>query len=545
MASVSLLVINDHTVAPHLELLRRVCDPKSTSKPHITVRYFNKLEVPQGHFAAVIRYIDLLKPEAFNSKDSHGRVVFIQCDADELVTLEHKPHFPESGFHITLYKGENVEFAESLLDTLQQFQWMFRLQLPGNTTLSHVQLKRPGMHRVKARSKLHGALTRLFFDLTNEQLTWQLIDGLTNVERIHLVHEICAGLHRSVAGFPPVVKVPSEGQNRDEEQDQQQWEPDVHLTPPELATAIARYAVSLLDPADAPVHFGDPAVGNGAFYAALLQSLPRSRIVSAVGVDINPRQVEAARSKWGHRGLEVIQADYLHLERLQPRTLILANPPYLRHQDIPMPYKKQLRERTSVIMERVVDAKSGQYVYFLILSHRWLADGGMAAWLMPSGFMWTQYGRIVRCYLTEDVTLIRIHQFGIDGPQFENAEVLPAVVVFRKAIPEPSQRVTLSIGGTLDAPESSRIVSVGELRDKERWSVSCFGNDMAEGGLYIGDLFSVHRGIATGANSYFILPRKTAQELGLPNIVLRPILPKSRRLKSDVIERDSGRVAGC
>ena len=163
MASISLLVINDHTVAPHLELLRRVCDPKSTSKPHITVRYFNKLGVPQDHFATVIRYIDLLKPGAFNSKDSHGRAVFIQCDADELVTLEHKPHFPESESHITLYQGGNVEFAESLLDTLQQFQWMFRLQLPGNTTLSHVQLKRPRMHRVKARSKLRGAPNETIF----------------------------------------------------------------------------------------------------------------------------------------------------------------------------------------------------------------------------------------------------------------------------------------------------------------------------------------------------------------------------------------------
>ena len=538
MASVSLLVINDHTVAPHLELLKRVCDPKSTSKPHITVRYFNKLAMPQDHLDTAIRHIDFLKPGAFNSKDSRHKVVFIQCAAEELFKLEHRPDFPESASHITLYEGETVEFAESLLYTLEQFRWMFRLQLPDRTTLTHAQLKRTGTHQVRARPRLGAALTRLFFDLTNKKLTWQLIDGLTNAERLHLAHEICASLHRSTSGFPRVVTTPSEGQDKNEEHDQQ-WEPDVHLTPPELATAITRYAVSLLEPADAPVHFGDPAVGNGAFFAALQQILPGSRIGSAVGVEINPRQVAAARSRWGHRGLKVVQADYLHLERLQPRTLILANPPYLRHQDIPTLYKKQLRERTSVIMETLVDAKSGQYVYFLILSHRWLADGGVAAWLMPSGFMWTQYGRIVRRYLTEDVTLIRIHQFGTDRPQFENAEVLPTVVVFRKVIPKPSQRVTLSIGGTLDAPESSRIVSIGELRDEERWSMSCFGNDMAEASLHIGDLFSVRRGIATGANSYFILPRKTARKLGLPNVALRPILPKSRRLKSDVIERDS------
>ena len=531
-------MINDHTVAPHLELLRRVCNPKSTSKPHITVRYFDKLAMPQNHLDTVIRHIDLLKPGTFNSKDSRHRVVFIQCDAEELVALEHRPDYPASESHITVYEGENGEFAESLLDTLQQFRWMFRLQLPDHTTLTHVQLKRTSTHQVRSRPRLGAALTRLFFDLTNEKLTWQLIDGLTNRERLHLAHEICASLHHSVSGFTPVVTKPYKGQDRDHEQ-HQQWEPDVHLTPPELATEITRYAVSLLEPADAPVHFGDPAVGNGAFFAALLQTVPKHRIVSGVGVEINPRQVAAARSRWGHRGLEVVQADYLHLERLQPRTLILANPPYLRHQDIPISYKKQLRERTSVMMKTVIDAKSGQYVYFLILSHRWLADGGIAAWLMPSGFMEAQYGRIVRRYLTEEVTLIRIHQFGTDDPQFENAEVLPAVVVFRKAIPDPSRRVTLSIGGTLDTPKSSRIVSIGALKSKERWTVSCCGNDTAKAGVYVGDLFSVRRGIATGANSFFVLPRKTARELGLPNVALRPILPKSRRLKSDVIERDS------
>ena len=535
MASVSLLVINDRKVGPHLELLKRVCDPMSTSKPHITVRYFDKLKVPKDHLATEIQHIDLLKPGIFISNNSRHRVVFIQCDAEELVGLEHKPHFPASEFHITLYEGDNVEFAEDLLDTLQQFRWMFRVRLPDRTTLTHVELRRTTAHQLKARHRIDPALSKLFVAVANEKFTWNLIDKLTISKRLYLAHEICKSLHRSTSQYKRVPNILAESQDRSSEHNQQ-FQPQVYLTPPELATAIATYAVSLLEPADMSVHFGDPAVGNGAFYAALLKVLPRSRIASAVGVDIHPRQVEAARSRWGHRGLDVTQADYLHLDRLQPRTLILANPPYLRHQDIPPPYKKQLRERASLIMEMVVDAKSGQYVYFLILSHRWLAEGGVAAWLLPSGFMCAQYGSSVRRYLTKEVTLIRLHQFGTDDPQFENAKVLPAVVVFRKTIPKPNQRVTLSMGGTLDAPESSYILSIGALRGEEKWSVSCPRNDMVKTGVCIGDLFSVHRGIATGANDFFILSREQAQVLGIPKVALRPILPKSRRLRSDVIE---------
>ena len=530
-------MINDGTVAPHLELLRRVCDPQSTSKPHITVRYFDKLDVPPDHLDTRIRHIDILKPGIFRSKDH--RVVFVQCDSEELVGLEHKPHFPTSEFHITLYEGDDARFADRLLDTLREFRWMFRVRLPDRTTLKHIQLKRTGTHRVTARPSLGTAVRRLFFEVMDNPLTWELIDRLTNVDRLAVAREICDHLHRSPSGFTPLSTTEHNAQDSLTE-DSQQWEPDVHLTPPELATAIAAYAVSLLEPAGAPVHFGDPAVGNGAFYAALLQELPRNRITSAVGVDISSRQVDAARSRWGHRGLQVMQADYLHLERLQPRSLILANPPYLRHQDIPASYKKQLRERASVIMGTVIDAKAGQYVYFLILSHRWLAEDGVAAWLIPSGFMRALYGRDVRRYLTEEVTLIRIHQFSANDPQFENAKVLPAVVVFRKATPKKSQRVMLSGGGTLSAPANSRFVPIGALRCEEKWSVSSpseFGDGGARG-VHIGDLFSVRRGIATGANEFFILPRKAALALGLPNVALRPVLPKSRRLSSNVIERN-------
>ena len=538
MASVSVLVLNDLTVAPHLELLRRVCDPRSRSKPHITVRYFDRLRVPRDHLDTVIGHVDLLRPATFNSDGPAKSVVFIQCAADELIGLEHKPHFPGSEFHITLYDGNQLKFANELLATLQRFSWMFRVQLPPGTTLTQVHLKRPG-NRHTRRPRLSAGLRELFLDIAKQELTWRLLDRLTTRERLYLVHEICQHLHQVTTQLTPLASLVVTDVIKEREAGGTEPTPAVHLTPPELATSIATYALSLLGADDTPIHFGDPAVGNGAFYAALLQQLPRERIASAVGVDISPRQAEVARGRWGHRGLEILRADYLHLERLQPRTLILANPPYLRHQDIPVDYKRRLRERASVVADTLVDAKSGQYVYFLILSHRWLADGGIAAWLVPSGFMCSQYGGAVRRYLTKEVELIRIHQFDVHDPQFENAKVLPAVVVFRKVAPEPAHKATLSVGGSLDSPERSRLISVRALRNEEKWSAIAPQVSPDEVDLCIGDLFSVRRGIATGANDFFVLPRMRALALGLPDIALRPILPKSRQLTSDIVERKS------
>jgi hypothetical protein len=54
--------------------------------------------------------------------------------------------------------------------------------------------------------------------------------------------------------------------------------------------------------------------------------------------------------------------------------------------------------------------------------------------------------------------------------------------------------------------------------------------------LTVGDLFRVRRGLATGANDYFILPRSEARRLALPLRFLRPILPSPRHVPGSVVE---------
>jgi len=52
----------------------------------------------------------------------------------------------------------------------------------------------------------------------------------------------------------------------------------------------------------------------------------------------------------------------------------------------------------------------------------------------------------------------------------------------------------------------------------------------------LGDLVDVKRGIATGANDFFVRPRAEFQGLGISDKFLRPILPSSRYLEEYVIQ---------
>jgi hypothetical protein len=380
----------------------------------------------------------------------------------------------------------------------------------------------------------------LFLELTGRELTSELVNDLTEKQRLQLASVICKSLNDATVNNARVAVQPRETSQPAPKYDSAN-DYDIHLTPPELAQEIARYAVGLLDRTQkSHVDFGDPAVGTGAFFSALLGVLPESSVASSIGIDISPKQVEAAKWRWKSKNMQVIEADFLHIETLPVRNLILANPPYLRHQGIAPKYKKELRERASFDMGMRISGLSGQYVYFVLLSHAWMADNAIAAWLIPSEFMQTAYGKALRYYFSRKVQLLRVHQFGSQDRQFENAEVLPCVVFFKKMDPRLDEKALFTSGGTLLEPKISESVRIRDLQSELKWTIPFRKNVERNEHFYpLGDLFSVRRGMATGANDFFVLERQQAMDLGIPNEVLRPLLPKAKLLLSDVIERQA------
>lgn len=539
MAKVSVLYIEDKIVGPHLALLRNICEPLSKSKPHVTVRFFDKLAIPAGHLNTAVDHIDLLAPGAFGldlNAEQKNRTIFIRCQSDDLLPLEHKPYFPTSEFHITLYDGTSDQFARDLFKVLNRYSWAFRAILPRSSKLTAIEIKSKARRKIDTLVKREypPAVMELFHSIFGFDFSEDIFLSLTDKKRLQYADKICKSLQSLTKNFEKIA-IPIQksivGLDRFPEE-----EYDIHLTPPELAQEIAAYALKLLG--DVPIDFGDPAVGTGAFFAALLKVGRRDSIKSAIGIDISQKQVEAARWRWKSKDMEVREGDYLHMGELPQRNFILANPPYLRHQGIKADYKHELRERASLDIGIRVSALSGQYVYFILLSHKWMAPGAIAAWLIPSEFMQTDYGKALRYYFSKKVQLIRIHQFDNDNPQFENAEVLPCVVVFRNIVPTPDNKVIFSLGGSLKSPNSTEKVGEDRLHPESKWRIqrrTIIERDDTY--VKLGDLFSVRRGIATGANSFFVLERDKAKELGIPDIALRPILPKAMNLSSDIVKR--------
>jgi adenine-specific DNA-methyltransferase len=315
-------------------------------------------------------------------------------------------------------------------------------------------------------------------------------------------------------------------------------------TPTALAADILSYA-RLLMPDTALVRFLDPAFGTGAFYSALLSIFAENQVKQAEGYEIDPHYGNDAAAFWIHTPLKLYLDDFtnavapkLDAERAN---LLICNPPYVRHHHIEFSEKLLLLDRAQAVTGLRLNGLAGLYAYFLFLSHAWMADNGLAGWLIPSEFMDVNYGKQIKEYLLSKVTLLRIHRFDPKDVQFNDALVSSAVVWFRKTPPPVQHQVEFSYGGTLADPAVSRNIPASILQRTAKWTRYPELPDLVDSGgssPKLSDLFTIKRGVATGGNDFFILTPEIIEQYQIPGEFLTPILPSPRYMKTDEVEAD-------
>src|SRR2546426_7845398 len=111
--------------------------------------------------------------------------------------------------------------------------------------------------------------------------------------------------------------------------------------------------------------------------------------------------------------------------------------------------------------------------------------------------------------------------------QFADALVSSAVIIFRRRKPYEHQTVLISHGGSVAAPATSLHVSLSTLRSSNKWSqlFNPASVRRLDQPLPLSTLFSIKRGIATGANDFFILSRHELVRLEIDEQFVKPILP--------------------
>ncbi|MBK7382372.1 MAG: XamI family restriction endonuclease [Flavobacteriales bacterium] len=314
-------------------------------------------------------------------------------------------------------------------------------------------------------------------------------------------------------------------------------------TPLTLAVEVVERAVGHLESKET-VRMLEPSCGTGAFFSALRLIAPTAPHFECTGVEVDALFANAAKELWGGTGVVIEQADFLEFSaRVDQNSrfdLLCANPPYVRHHHMSSEQKRALQARVASELQLASSGLTGLYVYFILLSHSVLAEGAVASWLIPSEFLVVNYGRVLREYLTKKVQLIEVFQFDPEGTQFGDALVSSCIVTYRKTAPRADHKVLLRFGTSMRQASSERTTTSGELASGSRWHMleSEEAQPVDEAQVSVGDLFKVRRGIATGANDFFILTREQVREHDLPNALLRPVFTSPRQLENEVIEAD-------
>jgi adenine-specific DNA-methyltransferase len=310
-------------------------------------------------------------------------------------------------------------------------------------------------------------------------------------------------------------------------------------TPAQLADEVVNYTLSLLSENE-KICFLDPAIGTGSFFSALIRAVAPAQIENAIGYEIDKVYAQIAIDLWHETCLKVFIGDFLEIDspKVKPN-LIICNPPYVRHQHLSIDKKLALRKVVADKTGINLSGLSGLYCYFILASHDWMSENGIASWLIPSEFMDVNYGQEIKEFLLNKVTLLRVHRFDPLDLQFDDALVSNSVVWFKKSLPAEQHLVKFTFGGTITKPSLSKYIRPQNLKPSAKWS-NIFTHGDKQKSLYkLSDLFEIKRGIATGANEFFILTPEKINKFEIPSDVLIPILPSTRYLHNDEVLADN------
>ena len=315
-------------------------------------------------------------------------------------------------------------------------------------------------------------------------------------------------------------------------------------TPYTLACSIMKKAKTFCH--KRTVSFIEPSIGLGAFYAAF-RSVFKSAAGHALGFEIDSHYYNPSKELWAKEDLELRKADFLKERTNGERfDLLVANPPYVRHHHIDGEKKKELQKEVMQSTGIKISGLAGLYCYFLILSEKWLADGALSCWLIPSEFLDVNYGKAIKQYLLECVDLLCVHKFKADDVQFDDALVSSTIIFFRKGKPSEKE-IEFSCGEDVNVPSRKMKIERKRLTASCKWSnlfVEDTTNYSSNDDCKLENFFTVKRGIATGDNSFFVMNMDTIEKYHIPSKFLKPVLPSPRYLKEDIISSDNdGNVA--
>ncbi len=276
----------------------------------------------------------------------------------------------------------------------------------------------------------------------------------------------------------------------------------------------------------------DPGCGSGGLLIPAARHKKR-RGAKLLGLDLDPLAVSMLKANTRLRGMEGVQARRANflLDRLREKPQgILCNPPYSRHHAIPAAEKEAIHDGFKRRLGVRFNGLAGLHVLFLVRALEVAAPGARIAFITPSDWLDVGYGKRVKEFLLERAQVEAIVLLEESHLFFEGVLTTAAITLIHKTEPTGQKTKVLRIAGdprqhkpraVLDAlaerAEGFEIERM-QLTATAKWSRP---QAKRRSGRALSEVARVRRGIATGANDYFVLSEAERRKLDIPEEQLK------------------------
>ena len=289
----------------------------------------------------------------------------------------------------------------------------------------------------------------------------------------------------------------------------------------------------------------EPAFGLGVFSRCLLS---KKEHLEVIGFDVDERILNESRKLYGDQ-IHLLNQDYMFNDWNNKYDAIICNPPYFKFHDYD---NKKIIDEIETRLSCKLNGFTNLYTLFLLKSIHQLNPGGRCAYIVPSEFLNSDYGRLVKKHLLKTKSLRHIIIFNYEDNIFEDALTTSCLVLCENsgdcdtvrftALPalNNTELISKCLEGVFPNGVFSREYAFSDIDPDLKWknyyqecNVNKY-NNLVPFSLYA----KVMRGIATGANDFFVFNKSKAEQKHVCEEYLRPCVCRCADVKGSVFTED-------
>ena len=289
----------------------------------------------------------------------------------------------------------------------------------------------------------------------------------------------------------------------------------------------------------------EPAFGLGVFSRVLLQENPN---VNITGYDIDEIIISRANDYFSKfDNVNILKKDYMLNDWDKKYDGIICNPPYFKFHDYD---NKTILSEVEKNIKCQLNGFTNLYTLFLLKSLHQLSKNGRCAYIIPAEFLNSDYGVYVKKEILKTNILRHVIVINFEENVFDDAQTTASIILCS------NDNKRSDVGFTcVDSVQNLGIVDdiVHSYNSNTKYSktnyIPCTKLDpevkwkqyyQIQNQLSFKNLVpfaryaKVVRGIATGANNYFVFNQSKANKYNIREEFLLPCISKSVDVKTSV-----------